>query len=179
MNSYFNVGLLQDYSQGTATADHLVEKFKLTNVWDSETDHSCTDMLNETFYRDFLLQRSNPLSYLREGMNARVAIELRKSSVLTMDKDFFEGHLESWTWEEIKQYRSVQLEPHLMDYEDHDWQYYYAARISLPDSKFTDFQIVFEECFADGDPNKPDDLWSVIRRKTEAMYFPKDFKFFR
>lgn len=178
MKSSFDVKLLHDFTEDNIEMRDMVQKYKLSNVWDSEDDHSAIDKLNETFYRDYACKLANPKSYLKEGMDARLAVELRKSSVLYIDDYFFEAHLEGWTWEEIKLYRSEFLRPHFIDYEDHDWQYYWAAKFSMTHEQFAFFEIVFEDCFADGDPDKPDDLGDPPMDFAARMYFKPGTRFF-
>lgn len=49
----------------------------------------------------------------------------------------------------------------LFKYKDKDWQYFWVLRFSQRD--FIKIRIAAETLFADGDPNKPDELGDPVR----------------
>lgn len=169
-NSAFDLEKLGDYSQDY---DHmffynLLYDMKIQNIrprigYDNEAYEEIAFQL----YHDYKTKACNALGYLKEGMDARLLWELRKSGVLLWfmehHLEFFHGHLDTFTWQEVKEYRSKFLAQCYVDYEDHDWQYFWVIKNALVKEQRDQFLIPGEDLFADGDPNKPDDLGDPIK----------------
>lgn len=169
--SAFNWELLGDFSQ---PYDHmffynLIEEYHITNLAPpTEYDHPARETLAYQLYWDYKVKLCNALGYIRDGMNARLLWELRKSGVLRNfmgeeNKYFFDNHLVTMNDQEIKKCRSKVLIQKFMDYEDHDWQYFWVLKRALTKEQQEDFEIVGEQLFADCDPLKSDDLGDPIR----------------
>lgn len=163
MSCAFDLKAMQDYD-GIMRGFEVVDHFKRLNIkninWENEGRYQ---MFCSIFADDYNEHRANFLAYAKEGMNARVLWELRKSAILwdfmegSKDPWFFEGHKEGWNKYQIKEYRSNVLGTKFRDYEDHDWQYFWVIDLWYG----RDFAYDYfdpEMCFEDGDPYKIDDL---------------------
>lgn len=58
----------------------LVEKYKITNIYDDEIGRCCWLIAN-ALYNDYIIGRANYEAYIEVGMDARMLMELRKSAV--------------------------------------------------------------------------------------------------
>lgn len=160
----FDLSVLRDFSKPHICGYDVVEaleRLHVTNLMTEDEEHFhefCSELCE-----DYNEHRANFLAYTREGMNARAVWELRKSAILwdfmEGDKDpwFFLGHEAGKSAQEIKEYRSSILIQKFMDYEDHDWQYFWVLETAYSrDFAYEYFDM--EMAFADRDEFKPDDL---------------------
>ena len=161
MHSYINFSRLKDFNKSKDFGDiwdDVQYRYEVRNIIDDEGRY----YIIQALYDDYRLQRANYEAYIEKGMDARVLMELRKSAILLLaDKynDFYTGHSECTTVDDIRQYRANYLKFLNIDYADLNWQYYYLVKYNLR-GKAKDFLFDYEDCFDDGDPQKlttPDD----------------------
>lgn len=111
MNCAFNLDLIYDFSKELTAADSfkILHDYQIKNLYETEIDKESIANFNAELIDDYFEKRANFLSYLRPGLNARIAWELRKSAILWKfmegDKDpwFFEAHKADWGVQEIKE----------------------------------------------------------------------------
>lgn len=183
--SAFKVELIGDFSRKYTVKDFYKAIFDLhiTNVGGyAENDKSCYEAIAFHLYTDYERKICNAFSYLKDGLNARVLWELRKSAALWHYFEdgrfnwFYEEHLESWGVKEIKEYRSKILATKFEDYEDKDWQYFWPAKMSMGTEEAYNFMIDGEPIFADCDPLKPDELGDPIADNAWSVFPVKSYK---
>lgn len=164
----FDLTLINDFSQPMTAIDmaNLLREKQVKNIYETETDHECFANFNSELIKDYWAGRANPASYIREGMNARILWELRKSAILWQ---FMGDHTNAWFFEarqanqgvkEIKEYRASIMRTKFVDYIDKDWQYFWVVYLGVPNWK--DIRIPAETLFADGDLDKPDEFGDPI-----------------
>lgn len=165
----FDLSLINNFEKVMTAEDmaNFLREKHVTNIYETSTDHECFANFNAELVKDYWACRANPESYVKDGINARVVWELRKSAILwdfmdgEKDPWFFEAHKAAWGVKEIKEYRADIMRTKFVDYIDRDWQYFWVTRFGLKDWK--DIRIDAELLFADGDPDKPDELGDPIR----------------
>ena len=142
-----------------------IKEFGITNLKPGEAGEHifCSELCQD--YND---HKVNFMSYLRPGMDARLVWEWRKTAILWEfmegDKDpwFFTPQDEFWGIKEIKDYRSRVLATKFVDYEDHDWQYFWVLHTGYG-SAFAHGYFDMEIAYQDEDPYKVDDLGDPVR----------------
>ncbi len=102
-------------------------------------------------YYDYEDLRCNAFAYLNKQYDARTLMELRKSCILRLPVDFFQEHPDD-NYEKIKKYRSAYLRLFLKDYNDENWQYWWATRLFIPEKNRESFEFVYEFMLEDGVP---------------------------
>lgn len=102
-------------------------------------------------YYDYEDSRCNAFAYLNKPCNARTLMELRKSCILRLPVDFFQSHPDSDP-KKIKEYRTAYLRPFLEDYNDENWQYWWATRLFIPKENRESFEFTYEFMLEDGVP---------------------------
>lgn len=182
MGCAFDIKKMTEY-QGEMHGYDIVEnleRLKIKNLMKSDKEWYHT-FCSELAY-DYNERKANFLAYTREGMDARVLWELRKSAILwgfmegDIDPWFFEGHKEGWGVFDIKAYRSRVLRTKFRDYDDHDWQYFWVLDTAYGRDYAREY-FDAEMCFEDRDEFKVDDLgdpprdlaWRLVPVSTYEM----------
>lgn len=155
-HSYIDFSLVRDFSKKKKFADvynDLKSEYRVTNVLNDDALHCIAKAL----YKDYRIQRCNYESYIEDGMDARLLMELRKSSVFYVgegsDTYFYTGLKDCNTWQEVRQFRINFFGKVFPGYEELNWQYYYLV-IKLCGKYAVDFIFDSESCFEDGDWRK-------------------------
>ena len=162
MGCIFNLDTIHEFGSNLE-GWQVLEKIRDFGITNLKLEEAGEHVLCSELCRDYNEHRANFMSYIRPGMDARVLWEWRKSAVLWNfmegDKDpwFFKEQDESWGIRDIKDYRSRILATKFVDYEDHDWQYFWVLETAYNrDVAYEYFDM--EQAYLDGDPYKVDDL---------------------
>lgn len=127
--------------------DDLSEVYKITNIADDDS----YNFIAEELYYDYIKERANYKAYIKEGMDARILMEVRKSAIIPLAGQMlriYDVHSDCETVEDIKAVRTRELKFLNSDYDDADWQYYAVIRYFLR-SKSVGVEFNFEDCYAD------------------------------
>ena len=155
MHKYIDINKIYDFSK-KKTFDDVISDIKKHKICNIDEDEESIYYISLELYNDYILQRANYESYIEEGMDARIMMELRKSAILPLEKsareNFYKSHQSCKTIEEIKNIRKSIICVANKDYEDLDWQLYYILK-KLWGNKGKDLYLDFEGCFEDGEPN--------------------------
>ena len=149
----FDTNLMYDF-----TIDYSVEDFK--TLLEGAAGFRDNDALFEAalmLFYDYEDGRCNAFSYLcnLDNLKARVIMELRKSSILRLPRDFFKNH-PSDSFEQIKRYRIDFLGKYMEDYQDENWQYWWAVKCFLPKENCESLEWRYEMLLEDGNPSLDD-----------------------
>lgn len=168
MECAFNIDLLHKFPKESLCGYHVfndIKKYKVSNLNYSDSDTESAEIFCSELCDDYNEHRANYKSFIWDGINARVMWELRKSAILwefmegDIDPWFFEAHKKNWDAYDIKHYRSSILSQKFVDYEDHDWQYFWVLRFAKGIPKYVaDDYFDMEKVYIDCDPYKADDL---------------------
>lgn len=157
MHTYIDTTKLRNFTE-EKTYDSIWEdiedKYKITNIWDDEGESM--HYIVEALYEDYIDKLANYESYIEEGMDARLLMELRKSAILNFDSSlysFFEGHKNCNTAKEVDEYRTKYIHAINEEYTGEPWKYYYLVLFSIG-MFMRGFCFDYEPCFADGDYRK-------------------------
>lgn len=175
----FNCDMLYNFDN-TYTVDDFYDLLEKNHITGFRGPFNIgLNLVGDLLYGDYVNGISNPFAYVIEGMSARVLLEVRKSALLRLPRDFFENHPDD-SVESIKAYRSKYLLPFLEDYNDENWQFWWAFHLFTP-KRFrdvTDFR--YEGYLEDGDVSvdnfrNPARVWAekLIYQGPFAKYKPK------
>jgi hypothetical protein len=151
--SKIDIEKLHDFSEKIRYSDikdDLSTNYKITNICDDYGESLY--FLTSELLNDYKMHRANYKAYIKDGLNARYLMELRKSAIIPMCKeeyDFYVQHEHLNTIKAIKKFRADYFKYLNPDYEDLEWQYYYMIKYYLR-SKAKGICINFEECYIDG-----------------------------
>lgn len=150
----FNCDLLYNFNNNYNSDDFYDLLIKFKPIGFRGPDNFGISMAADVLFSDYESKRSNAFAYIdKEAMSARLIMELRKSSIIRMPKDFFENHPDD-SVKSVRSYRTYYLRPFLEDYCDEDWQYWWATRLFIPKINREDLCFVYEHLLEDGDTSK-------------------------
>lgn len=152
MHSYIRADLVHDFSKTITfddVYDDIVENYRITNI----LDYFSQCIIAKNLLEDYEQGRANYKSYIEEGMDARILMELRKSAIIPVEEkmnEYYTDHSKCETVQDIKNMRIQKLNYLNPDYIDENWQYYMLAKYCLC-SHGIGLVIDFESCYTDGD----------------------------
>lgn len=152
-HKYIDIDKLYDFSENLDELTIIKEikhKYKIRNIGTRDFEINC---LGWQLADDYENKRANYKAYIEKGMDARLLMELRNSSILPLGKEYYHyytDHSKLSTPEEVLKYRDKFISDMVEEYVGLDWQYYMMLRI-LWGRRGTNIVIDFEPCFADGE----------------------------
>lgn len=158
-HNYINPKIVKAFKKGLDIEDiyiDLRDTYHIKNIREDDDIDEFRAFLAEVLASDCKFQRSYYKSYIEAGMDARLLMELRNSSLLAaVGDEFLAGHKKCETQAEVREYRADYLRRYNRDYLDLDWQLYFVARGLTGKSHGCEYiDVCFEDCFADGDLSK-------------------------
>lgn len=176
-----NIELLKNFNKKNKIkvrdiSNELINTYHITNICDE--DEESLWCISEALYDDIDTERANYEGYIKEGMNARLLMELRKNALFQMNGDFtkFYNLCNNCTdyKEVIKRRRDFMQKNVFNEYYDYKWQYYFLMKYLLR-GKSRELNIDFECFFADGNidlQTNPD----VYQQQWAWVHMPDSYK---
>lgn len=144
---------LKDFSK-PKTLDSIIyditKRYKIKNIIN---DYEYIFHIANALYFDYSREIANYEAYIERGMDARLLMDLRKSSILPLEKElwyFYDSNSSCKTIEDVRRVRTEFLKNFNSDYQDLNWQYFFLIKHTWR-CKSIDFIFDFEECYEDGD----------------------------
>jgi hypothetical protein len=168
----FDVALLRDF-----TVEYSVQDF-VCLIRDNDVQGFIDDdaMFEAAMFLmyDYQEGRANAFAYADGIHDARILLEMRKSAILYLADDFFEEHPDD-SVENIKKYRSAYLIHFLEDYQDDNWQYWWACHLLTKRGCQEWLEFGYESLLVDGNPEL-DNFPNPLKQKVhQVVYGHREF----
>ena len=174
----FDMNLRRDFSDKNLQDINFIYK-ELNDVYHIQNIYpelECYWEIVLALYYDIQYERCNYRCYIKEGMDARFMMELRKCILMVLPDEFYTIFDNCKTADEVLQTRIHYIKTKLYDqYEGWDWQTWHYIMHCWGRDHNQELEIDFESCFNDGIPEKEKDS-ELYKRQWMSAHMPETWE---